>query len=481
MSGKDRLVEFQSRKTIFIDCKGRTLLPGFIDPHFHFHAFAASLVSIDLSSKEGVRSIKDIQSKIKACRLQSRPGSWIRAQKYCEFDLKEKRHPNRWDIDQAVCDFPVKLTHRSGHAHVLNSLGLTLAGISRSTPDPPGGMIDRDLHTGDPTGLLYEMGGYLSKCIPRPEADQFEHAVKMAGNELIASGITSFQDASIGNGTDEWHAFHNWIQKKLIQHHVTMMLGADTFDIHGRDIFFGLTAGPRLQLGGVKIILDETTGSLHPEQRQLNEKVLEIHRAGQQVAIHAIEANAVESACLAIEHALKRFPRTDHRHRIEHCSVCPSQLAGRLASAGIWVVTQPSFVYFNGKRYLETVPRQQHAFLYPIKSLLDKGISVAAGSDAPVAPLDPFAGIYSAVTRCCETGERIGENNAISVMDALAMMTIKAAMACRHEMVKGSISPGKRADMILVDQDPTKVDLEDLKTLKVQKTILGGEFFDTCL
>ncbi len=478
VSREDRPKDYGSHDTARIDCGGKTLLPAFIDPHFHFHGFAGSFLALDVSPRNQVRSIADIQAKIREQVPALAPEAWIRAKGYNEFYLEEKRHPNRWDLDLAAPDHPVKLTHRSGHAHVLNSLGLKRTGITMTTPDPPGGLIDRDLETGEPTGLLFEMGDFLSKRIPPPDAAQFEQAVKKADRKLAALGITSIQDVSASNGPDQWQAFQSWIQRGALQTRLTMMIGLEAFDTAGVIPFTSSIDPNRLRFGGIKIILDETTGRLHPPQALLNEKVLKIHQSGQQVAIHAIEETAVEAACCAIEDALKKLPKGDHRHRIEHCSVCSPRLAERLASAGIWVVTQPAFLYFNGDRYLNTVPQQQLNYLYPFKSMMENGIAVAASSDSPIVPPDPFAGIYSAVSRCCETGAAIGKDETISVKDAIEMMTLRAAGACRQETLKGSISPGKLADMILVNRNPMKVPLKEIKALKIERTFRGGEIVE---
>jgi predicted amidohydrolase YtcJ len=148
----------------------------------------------------------------------------------------------------------------------------------------------------------------------------------------------------------------------------------------------------QLRWGAIKIILDDTTGRLHPSQSELNAMVYEVHQAGQQIAIHALEEKAVKAACEAIQFAIEKSPAKDHRHRIEHCAVCPPDLARKIASLGITVVTQPAFIYFHGERYLDTVPHDQLKHLYPIRTLLDHGINVAASSsvdrntcgDAPI-------------------------------------------------------------------------------------------------
>ena len=182
VGGDDDLREFQKRNTQTIDCKGKTVLPGFIDAHCHLHAFAESHVTLNLEPHHNVRSISDIQTKIKASSQQLPSGTWIRGRGYNEFYLAEKRHPNRWDLDQVTSAHPIKLTHRTGHAHVLNSLGLKMVGISNETPDPSDGLIDRDIKTGEPTGVLYRMGDFLSRKIPPLENHQLDQGMKIAND-----------------------------------------------------------------------------------------------------------------------------------------------------------------------------------------------------------------------------------------------------------------------------------------------------------
>ena len=253
------------------------------------------------------------------------------------------------------------------------------------------------------------------------------------------------------------------------------MLGSKGFEQIGTENFSGPIGENQIRVSGIKLILDETTGELHPAQAELNERVLEIHRSGLQVAIHAIEENAVESACSAIAYALERVPRSDHRHRIEHCSVCSPSLSKRLASLGVTVVTQPSFIFYNGDRYIETVPDQQLGHLYPIRSLLQAGIPVAGSSDCPIVPPNPLVGIYSAVSRKSQMGSSVAHLEKIAPLDALRMYTSHAARATFQETIKGSITPGKLADLVVLNGDPSKVPADEIKDLGVEMTILDGE------
>jgi predicted amidohydrolase YtcJ len=457
-----------------IDCRGKTVLPGFIDAHLHLVSYAKSFVTLDLSPHSNVLSISDLQSTIRNYSLNRSPGQWILGKGYNQFYFTEKRHPNRRDLDSATPDHPVRLTHRSGHAHVLNSLALRLVGINKETGDPDGGLIERDLGTGQPTGLLYEMGDFLSERIPALAHAELEKGLQTANQELISLGITSIQDASSRNDIDQWKRFKTWKESGILHPRVSMMLGIQAFKKNNRQHHPPNLNQSQLRLSAIKIILDDTTGRLHPSQSELNAMVLEAHRAGLQIAIHALEKKAVNAACRAIQFALEKSPAKDHRHRIEHCSVCPPDLARKIASLGITVVTQPAFIYFHGERYLNTVSDEQLKHLYPIKTLLDHGIAVAAGSDCPVVPPDPLTGILAAIHRVSEKGDIVGAKEKIQSTAALQMFTLNAARATCEEAIKGTITPGKLADLVVLNADPTKLPPQEFKNLQVEMTIIGG-------
>jgi hypothetical protein len=207
----------------------------------------------------------------------------------------------------------------------------------------------------------------------------------------------------------------------------------------------------------------------------LNEQVAAIHEAGLQAMIHAVEEPVIAAACDAIAYALKQHPRRYHRHRIEHCFVCPPALLRRLAELEVTVVTQPSFIYDSGDRYLKSVPGSQLEHLYPIGSMLRSGLPAAASSDFPISDPNPLAGVCAAVTRMTESGGRVIPQQAIGVSDALRMHTLGAAAAGFEEGLKGSISPGKVADLVLLAEDPFKVDPAGIRDIQVLMTILGGQ------
>jgi predicted amidohydrolase YtcJ len=473
VGNNEDLPNFRGNRTQVINCDGKTLIPGFFDAHCHIQAFAEALVSLDLSPSAKVHSIWDINDRIRESTNQFPVGDWIRGKSYNEFNLAEKRHPNRWDLDAAAPLHPVKLTHRSGHAHVLNSLALKLVGISEETEDPPGGVIDRDPNSGMPTGILYGLGSYLAGKIPPLDRAELERGVASGSQKLLSFGVTSVQDASFANGPEQWRQFERWKDQALFQPRLTMMTGLDAFSRGARASCVTRLDPAELRLGGVKIIADEATGSLHPCQEELDQAVAAIHEAGCQAAIHAVEEEVIEAACRAIELALQKKTRQHPRHRIEHCSVCGPGLLRRLERLGVVVVTQPSFVYGSGDRYLQTVPRDRLEHLYPFGSMLEAGLLVGAGSDCPIADPNPMAGVFAAVTRKSKNGLRLPQPG-ISVLDALRMHTISAAAASFEEEIKGSIAPGKLADIVMLSDDPLSTDADRLKDIGVLITVLGG-------
>lgn len=466
---------YRTPRTRVIDLEGKTVLPGFIDAHLHFRALAESLITLSLKPDSGIRSITDIENCIHSHAQMVSPGTWIRAGGYDDTYLNERRHPTRQDLDKAAPHHPVKLTHRSGHAHVLNSLGLTLAGITRETDDPPEGIIDRDMETGEPNGTLWGLNNFLSKRIPPVDQETLARGARRANRKLLSYGITSFQDASPRNNRDRWHWFEDLKADSTIKSRITVLVGLDGLKQHQEEPFTTDVNPADLSVGGVKIIIDETTGSLNPSSHDLKEMILPIHRAGYQVALHAIEAPAVEAAVEALDHALKVSPRKDHRHRIEHCSVCPPALVERIASLGVMVVTHPAFLYYSGDRYLKTVPGNQQPDLYPIGSLRRAGIGVAAASDSPIVDANPLSGIYSAVTRMAETGKLLRAEEGISPLQALELYTLGSAMSAFEEKTKGTLSPGKLADFVVLSDNPLTVPEETIKDIGVEMTIIGGE------
>ncbi len=464
------LDSFVGAGTRVIDCRGRTVLPGFNDAHLHLFSLIRKLLSIDLSPAS-VRSIADIKEKIREKAKNTPPGTWISGTDYNEFYLAEKRCPTRWDIDEAAPDHPVVLSHRSLHACVLNSLALSLAGITAETEEPAGARIERDPATGEPNGILIGMLGYIrGEVMPPLSNAELNEGVALANRQFLSLGITSVQDATVGNSLDRWETVCSFILNRRLRSRLTMMAGAPYLkDFHQVNLKTG-SGDNLMQLGAAKVMLE-----VPPDPAELNDLALNVHRSGFQLAFHAVAESTVAAAIEALEYVNKNSPVAGRRHRIEHCGECPPYLLERLKKLGAVIVTQPPFIYYSGERYLATVPESQLPWLYRIRSPLESGVVVAGSSDAPVVPNNPLIGIYAAVTRRVESGQALLPEERITVGQALALYTVNAAYASFEENIKGSISPGKLADMVVLSDDPSRIPPEQIKDIKVEMTIIGGE------
>lgn len=475
VADNDRLESFVGPGTRVIDCQGKAVLPGFNDAHCHIFSFIRKLLSLDLSPAS-VSSIVDIKAAIRRKAESTPPGRWISGTGFNEFYLAERRYPDRRDIDEVAPGHPVVLSHRSLHACVLNSRALSLAGITAATPDPPDGLIDRDINTGEPNGILYEMLSYIrEKMMPPLTGAELNESAALANRQYLSCGITSVQDATASNSYNRWQTLRRLKESGGLRSRVCLMPGGEAYTQFQNA---GLATGSgdsQLRLGGVKLMLTGTRGEVQPPQPELNGMALNIHRAGFQLAFHAFEPEAVAAAIAALEYVQSRAPIAGRRHRLEHCSECPPGLLERLSKLDVVVVTQPPFLYYSGERYLATLSADRLPWLYRFKSFLDSGLRVAGSSDSPVVPNNPLVGLYAAVSRRAASGQQLLPEECVSIRQAIAMYTIGAAYASFEEGVKGSIAPGKLADMVVLSDDPTRVPPEKIKDIKVEMTIVDGK------
>lgn len=510
----DEAEQVRSPGTRVIDCRGKTLVPGFIDAHCHIFSLVRRFFSLDLSPAS-VRSIADIREAVRRQAQSTPEGGWISGAGYNDFYLAEKRHPDRRDLDEAAPRHPVIISHRSHHACVLNSLALRRIGIGNESEAPPGGLIERDLETGEPNGILFEMQEYVQERIRSPlSPSEMDRGVGEAGRQYLSLGITSLGDASAGNDLQRWHLFRKLKEEGKLKSRIYMMPGM-RFMKEFREA--GLVTGSgddNLRLGGLKIVLSEAAGCLEPAQDELNRMVIDADRAGFQVAIHAVERSTVEAAITALENAERVSPHLhplpfgerqrrkrrplrqrevahdslspvakasdrnsgwEKRSRIEHCSECPPDLRRRLGKLKAVIVSQPPFIYYSGERYLSRVSREARQWLYPFKSLMDSGLTVAGSSDSPIVPNDPLVGIFTAATRLAESGQKVLASESVTARQALEMYTRNAAYAAFEEDIKGSLSPGKLADIVILSADPLQSPPERIKEIVVEMTVSGGE------
>ncbi len=495
--GSTRYVSsFRGSQSVVIDCRGLPLIPGIHDAHTHIMATAASQSGLDCRST-GLDSVGKLLAAIGKRRAALSSGHWIRGYGLEPEALREERYPTRWELDSVTPQHPVRLEHSSGHAALLNSRALAMAGIDADTPDPPDGVIDRD-ENGVPTGLLLEMGAYLRERLGRTRTDEeMETGVACLSKALLSYGITSVQDAGPENGPCQWESLRSLLDRRLFQPRVTMMAGVENLEEMAA---CGLSWGcgdDRLRVGHAKIILTCTTGQLMPAPEDLSERALRAGNLGFPIAVHAIEQEAVEEAIRVM--SLENPPgeaskgkgdrpafHSPVKNRVEHCAECPARLIQELTHAGAMVVTQPGFIYWRGDGYLERVQPDLLPHLYPIGKMMKLGIPVAFGSDSPVIDPNPWPGIYSAVTGFTGGGARFSrsfavsqgtlpESNGPALLRALAAHTVAGAESEGTQRSRGMIREGMVADLALLDRPMNEICGEGILRTKSRLTIVGGK------
>ncbi len=454
--------------TVF-DCGGQTVIPGFIDAHCHILAYAASLEAVNCSSPDA-SSIGDIIREIRHRASVTPFGEWIRAAGYSEFDLREKRHPTRQDLDIASRHHPVRLNHRSGHACVLNSLALERVGIASDFEEPKGGTVVRDLATGEPNGLLLEMDSWLEYRIPLLDEFSLRKAVGEASRRFVSQGVTSVADATASNSFERWSLLRRFTAAGDFTPALHIMPGYGRLaEFEESGLFYG-HSDDLSKLGHAKLMLSLTSGRLVPDPETLRRSVAEAHDRYYPVAIHAVEAAAVTAAA----EALAANRTCGLRDRIEHASECPPDALEAMLKAQPVVVTQPGFLRESGDKYLAEFGDDAR-WLYRFKTLIDSGTVLAASSDAPVTAPNPLLGMHAAVARQSNSGATVGPNEKLTAKQALIMHTRNAAYAVGREKEIGTIAVGKRADLAVLSHDPTQLEPDALLGVSVTATIINGE------
>lgn len=478
--------------TRVIDLAGATLLPGFHDAHCHIIGFALSLQEVDLM---GARSVAELVEAVGRRAAQTPPGRWVLASRYDQNKLAEGRHPTRQELDAVSPENPVWVQHTSYHMGVANSLALRLAGVTRDTPDPEGGRIVRDAQ-GEPTGLMQEHAQELVlKAVPPPTLEEVKRALAHAGRQMAREGITSAQDALAGtNVPEEFRAYQEASAEGLLPQRIWLMVSVEGLPVEGERLewAFGLHTGfgtDRLRLGAVKFMTDgsligrtaalsrpyqgqpDNAGFLLKEPGEFARLVRAVHRAGWQVAMHAIGDRAIEVALDCMESAMGRDAGR-FRPRIEHCGILRPDLIERIRRMGVVVVTQPHFIYQLGDGFRSALGEERLRLTYPLATL--RGIPVAFSSDRPVIPGAPLLGVESAVVERTASGAPYVPGEALTVEEALRCYTLGGAFAAFAEAEIGTLEVGKRADMVALEEDPLTVEPERLGRLRVVATFIDG-------
>jgi hypothetical protein len=481
-------------KTKVINLQGRRVVPGFNDAHVHFFDGGRGLASVQLRD---ARTPTEFRNRIRDFAAKSPKGRWILNGNWDHENWNPPKLPARQLIDDVTPDNPVFINRLDGHMALANSLALKLAGVTRETPDPPGGSIVRD-ENGEPTGVLKDAAmSYVYKVIPSPAEAEVVEAIRAAMRYAAENGVTSVQDMSAS--PDVFAVY----QMLLANGDLTVRVyGHQPLAEWGRLARAGVRAGfgnDKLKVGALKGFADGSLGSttalffdpylddpktsglpsdeMFPESKMLK-NILDADKAGLQVAVHAIGDKANRMILDMFAEVEKQNGKRDRRLRIEHAQHLRMDEIKRFGEQRVIASMQPYHTIDDGRWAENRIGPQRAKGTYAFRSLLDAGVVLAFGSDWFVAPMEPLMGIYAAVTRRTLDGKRpqgwVPEQK-ITVAEAVRAYTLGSAYASGDEKIKGSIEAGKLADLAVLSADIFKINPNEIEKVKVVMTVFDGK------
>jgi len=477
------------------DAKQMTVVPGFID--CHNHAPGDTLLYEVLVGNPYVVEFVTIDSiieKLRAKAAQTPPGIWVEGYFFDDTKVKDNRPLNLHDLDKVSKDHPVAVHHRGGHTAFYNSKAFELADINKNTPNPAGGTYDRDSN-GDLNGRATDRAMFaFYKAGKRPaySAEQTlqrnREGLAYISKQFVRYGVTSVHHESgdlfalqqVRARGDLLHRVSYEANGKVLE---AMINGGIESGFGDEWIRFGATAEHAVDGSFSERTMALSTpypgvtppykGNVTLTQDDLNAWIERVHRAGIQVNCHANGDVAIDMFLTGVERAQKLFPREDARPKITHCTLINEDLVRRIKAAGAVPAPFTTYAYYNSdkfKYYGEEM--MKHCMAY--RSFLDAGIVAAAGSDFDPGPFDPRMAIQGMVTRTGWDGKTWGANQRISVEEALRVNTINGAYNSHEESIKGSITPGKLADFVILSDDLFTVEQDKIKDLQIVRTVVGG-------
>jgi predicted amidohydrolase YtcJ len=477
------------------DAKQMTIVPGFIDCHNHAPGDTL-LYDVLVGNPYVVEfvTIDSIVDKLRAKAAQTPPGTWVEGYFFDDTKVKDNRLINVHDLDKVSKDHPVAVHHRGGHTSFYNSKALEMADINKNTPNPPGGTFDRDAN-GDLNGRVTDRAmnafgkvGKRESFTPEQRLQRDRDGLAYISKQFVRYGVTSVHHEG-GN----LFALQQVRARGDLLHRVS-------YEAAGRVLEAMINGGIETGFGDEWIRLGATSehtvdgsfsertmalstpypgvappykGNITETQADLNAWIERVHRAGIQVNCHANGDVAIDMFLTAVERAQKLFPRADARPKITHCTLINDDLVRRIKAAGAVPAPFTSYAYYNSdkfKYYGEEM--MKHCMAY--RSFLDAGVVAAAGSDFSPGPFDPRMAIQGMVTRTGWDGQTWGANQRISVEEALRVNTINGAYNSHEEAIKGSITPGKLADFVVLSDDLFTAPQDKIKDLQIVRTVVGG-------
>lgn len=486
-----QISQYRGEHTELVDLAGRTVLPGFIETHMHIGHYGENLLQVDCRPAM-TSSVASIKSAISAAVERARPGEWVFGWGWDESRMEHAEAPDRWDLDEVAPRNPVKLTRTCGHMALFNSNALSIAAIDESTDDPEGGHLVRD-EASRLTGLLQERALELV-ATPAQSPETLRKGLTFAQHELLARGITTVHDMS--TQADELRALTDLSAENPLLRLRPWLWAIDSNGHRGllrSAIGAGLKSGfgnDQLRIQGVKFMLDgsvggrtaaleqpyvdsDDSGILIRETDEVSGLVAAAIDNGLRVAIHGIGERAIDVAIGSIDSLkLSDDQIARLRNRIEHCGLPTRANLQRMKELGLIAASSISFLYELGDSYLTNLGRQRVARAYPHRSFREYGILAPPNSDCPVTDPNPWNVIYAATKRSTSTGRHLGNEEALTLAEAVHSYTAEAAYTSFEEGELGSLHAGAHADFVILDRDPR--DSESVLEINADATYVAG-------
>ena len=484
----DDVSNLKGANTEVVDGRGQTVTPGFIDAHSH-PLLAQEAISVNVN----LRRIADVQVALVEQANKTVPGHWVLGSMYDDTKFEDGRPLTRKDIDEAVPNHPVFVRHRGGHTAVVNTRAFELAGVSVDTPDPIGGRYFRE--DGDLTGKIAEPAAMrpFEQTGVWPVIDRAarQRSVQLTSKRMAAAGLTSTTDA--WGQLDDFVAYQDARTAGEMHYRLSFMPFGDT-DVYKGLKLAGMASGfgdNMLRIGAVKFAADGSAsertmsrstpyggrpddyGILTMTQEEIDAAVDDAVAHDFRIGIHANGDVAIDMVLNAYERVLKDWKGENPRFRIEHCSLVNPSILKRIKKAGVVPAPFYTYAYYHGNKWLEYGEEMMES-MFAHRSFLDYGIPVAPASDFTPGPFEPMMAIQSMVTRKDFQGREWGPSQRISVSEAMRICTMHGAYASFEEGIKGSLTPGKLADIAILEKDPHEVQPDSIVDIKVLRTILGG-------